>query len=60
MKYLNGTKNYMFVYKRTDNLEVVNYSDSNFVGSVDSQKSTSRYIFMMADEAISKRSASKL
>ena len=31
----------MFMYRRTDNLEVIDYSDSDFVGCVDSCKSTS-------------------
>ena len=45
------------MYRRTDNLEVIGYSDSNFAGCVDSRKSTSGYIFMMANGAISWRSA---
>jgi hypothetical protein len=40
-----------------DNLEVIDYSDSDFVGCVDSRKSTSGYTFMMAGGAISWRSA---
>ncbi|EOY03851.1 Uncharacterized protein TCM_019054 [Theobroma cacao] len=42
---------------RTNNLEVVSYSDSNFVGCVNSQKSTSRYGFIFAGKAMSWRSA---
>jgi hypothetical protein len=38
LRYLQGTKHYMLIYKRTDNLEVIGYSDSDFVGCVDSQK----------------------
>lgn len=45
------------MYKRTDNLEVIVYSDSNFAGCVDSRKSTSGHIFMMAGGAVSWRSA---
>ena len=40
-----------------DNLEIIGYSNSNFSGCVDSRKSTSRYIFMFADGAVSWRSA---
>jgi hypothetical protein len=36
LRYLQGTKHYMLTYKRTDNLEVIVYSDSDFVGCVDS------------------------
>ena len=57
MRYLQGTKNYMLMYRRTDNLEVIGYSDSDFVGCVDSHKSTSGYIFMMVGGAVSWRSA---
>ena len=53
MRYLKGTKDYMFMYRRIDHLEVIGYSDSNFAGCVDSRKSTSRYIFMLAGGAVS-------
>ena len=43
----------MLKYKRTDNLEIIGYSDSDFVGCVDSRKSTSGYIFMFAGGAVS-------
>ena len=57
MRYLQGTKDYMLMYRHTDNLDVIGYSDSDFAGCVDSRKSTSGYIFMMAGGAISWRSA---
>ncbi len=57
MRYLQGTKDYMLMYRRTDNLEVIGYSDSDFAGCVDSRKSTSGYIFMMAGGVVSWRSA---
>ncbi|RVX00945.1 Retrovirus-related Pol polyprotein from transposon TNT 1-94 [Vitis vinifera] len=41
---------------RTSNLEVVGYSDSDFAGCVDSRKSTSGYIFILAGGAISWKS----
>ncbi|KAL0366988.1 UNVERIFIED_CONTAM: Secreted RxLR effector protein [Sesamum radiatum] len=47
----------MLMYGRTENLEVVGYSDLDFAGCVDSRKSTSGYIFMIASGAISWRSA---
>jgi hypothetical protein len=46
----------MLTYKRTDNLEVIGYSDSDFAGCVDSQKSTSGYVFTLANGAISWKS----
>ncbi|KAL0439286.1 UNVERIFIED_CONTAM: Secreted RxLR effector protein [Sesamum latifolium] len=57
MRYLQGTKDYMLMYRRTENLEVIGYSDSDFAGCVDSRKSTSGYIFMIASGAVSWRSA---
>ena len=53
LRYLQGTKNYMLVYRRADELEVIDYSDSNFASCIDSQKSTSGYIFMFAGIAVS-------
>ncbi|KAA3467229.1 Retrovirus-related Pol polyprotein from transposon TNT 1-94 [Gossypium australe] len=38
MRCLKGTKDYMLIYKLTNNLEVVGYSNSNFAGCVDSRK----------------------
>ncbi|XP_050919098.1 secreted RxLR effector protein 161-like [Lathyrus oleraceus] len=56
LRYLKGTKDYMLMYRQTDNLDVIGYSDSDFIGCVNSRKSTSEYIFMMADGTISWRS----
>ncbi|XP_030969988.1 secreted RxLR effector protein 161-like [Quercus lobata] len=57
MRYLQGTKNYMLTFKRSDNLEVIGYSDSDFAGCVDSRKSTFGYLFMLAGGAISWKSS---
>jgi len=59
MRYLQGTKDYMLMYRQAYNLDVIGYSDSNFVGCVDSCKSTFGYIFMMASGAISWRSVKR-
>jgi hypothetical protein len=56
MWYLQGTKDYGLTFRHTDHLEVVGYSDSDFAGCVDSRKSTSGYIFLLAGGAISWRS----
>ncbi|XP_059592657.1 secreted RxLR effector protein 161-like [Vitis vinifera] len=50
------TKDYKFMYRRTSNLEVVGYSNSNFAGCVDSRKVTSGCISILAGGAISWRS----
>ncbi|RVW92969.1 Copia protein [Vitis vinifera] len=36
MRYFQGTKDYKLMYRRTSNLEVVGYSDSDFASCVDS------------------------
>ena len=41
MRYLQGTKDYMLMYRWTDHLEVEGYSDLDFAGCIDSRKSTS-------------------
>jgi hypothetical protein len=46
----------MLTYKRIDNLEVIGYSDVDFVGCADSQRSTSSYVFTLTSRAISWRS----
>jgi hypothetical protein len=57
LRYMQGTKVFMLTYKRTDNLEIVGYSDSDFTGCVDSKISTSGYIFTLAGGAISWKSS---
>ncbi|XP_057483946.1 secreted RxLR effector protein 161-like [Actinidia eriantha] len=57
IRYLQGTKSYMLMYRRTDNLEVIGYSNLDYPGCIDSQKSISGYIFMLAGAAVSWRSA---
>ena len=36
MRYLQGTKDYMLMYRRANSLEVIGYSDVDFAGCVDS------------------------
>jgi hypothetical protein len=47
----------MLTYKKTDNLEVIGYLDSDFVGCADSQKLTSGYVFTLVNGAISWKSS---
>jgi hypothetical protein len=54
LRYLQGTKGLMLTYKKSDApLEIVVYSDSDFADCLDTEKSTSRYIFTLTNEAIS-------
>ena len=57
MRYLPGTKDYMLTFRRSDQLEVIGYSDSDFTGCVDSRKSTFGYLFLLGEGAISWKSA---
>ena len=52
-RYLQNTKDYMLTYRRSDKLEIIGFSDSDFAGCQDSRKSTSGYIFLLAGGAIS-------
>ena len=52
LRYMQGTKDYMLTYRRSDNLQVVGYSDADYAGCVDSKKSTSDYVFTLAGGAI--------
>jgi hypothetical protein len=47
----------MLTYKKTDNFEVIGYSDSDFGGYADSQKSTSGYVFTLTNGDISWKSS---
>ncbi|RVW53401.1 Retrovirus-related Pol polyprotein from transposon TNT 1-94 [Vitis vinifera] len=53
MRYLQGRKDYMLTYKISEQLEIVGYSNSNYGGCLDSLKSTSGFVFMLANGAIS-------
>ena len=57
MRYLQRTKDFMLTYRKSDQLEIIGYSDSDFAGCQDSRKSTSGYVFLLAGGAISWRSA---
>ena len=55
--YLKRTKDFMLTYQILDSLEIIEYSDSNFVGCQDSKQSTSGYVFMLVKGVIYWRSA---
>ncbi|XP_050229335.2 beta-galactosidase 15-like [Mercurialis annua] len=56
-RYLQNTKDYMLTYAKSDKLEIIGFSDSDFAGCQDSRKSTSGYVFLLAGGAISWKSA---
>jgi len=57
LRYLQGTKNHMFTYRKSDHLEVIGYIDSDFAGYVDTRNSTFGYVYLLARGAISWKSA---
>ena len=57
MRYLQRTKDHILTYRRSDQLEIIGYSDSDYAGCQDSRRSTSSYIYLLAGGAISWRSA---
>jgi hypothetical protein len=48
LHHLQWTKDYMLTFRKLTNHEVIDYSDSDFSDCVDSKKSKSSYIFMLA------------
>ena len=46
MRYLQGTKDYILIYKRSNNLKVIGYSEANYGGCPNDHNSTSNYIIM--------------
>ncbi|XP_056177366.1 secreted RxLR effector protein 161-like [Syzygium oleosum] len=57
LRYLQGTKNHMLTYKRSDHPEVIGYSDSDLARCTDTRKSTFGYLYLLAGGAISWKSA---
>ena len=55
LRYLQGIKGLMLMYRRSDSLHIEGYIDSDYAG--DERKSTSRYIFTLAGGAISWKSS---
>jgi hypothetical protein len=53
LRYIQGIKGIMLTYERSDSLEIVGYSDSDFVGCLDTDRSMSGYVFKLASGAIS-------
>ena len=56
LRYLQGTKDYMLMYRKSDQLEAIGYTDSDYAGCVDTRKSTFGYIFLLAGGVVSWKS----
>jgi hypothetical protein len=50
----------MLTYERLDNLEIVCYLDSDYMGCLDTDRSTSGYVFKLAGGAISWSSSKQI
>jgi hypothetical protein len=53
LRYVQGTKDLILTYRRSESLVIEGYSDSDFAGDKDDRKSTSGYVFTLAGGAIS-------
>jgi hypothetical protein len=47
----------MLTYRRSNNLEVLGYSDSDYAGYIDTRKSTFGYVSLLASGAVSWKSS---
>ena len=52
-KYLNGTINLRVFYRKKGDGESKAYTDSDYVGDLDDRKSTSGYVFLLSEGAMS-------
>ena len=57
LRYLQGTKDHMLTYRRSDHLDAIGYLDSDYAGCMDIRKSTFGYFFLLDGGAISWKSA---
>ncbi|XP_075099346.1 secreted RxLR effector protein 161-like [Nicotiana tabacum] len=53
MRYLKGTIDYAIYYQGGKDMRIVGCSDADHGGDLDERKSTSGYIFLLSDGAIS-------
>ena len=56
LRYLQRIKYYILTYRKSDQLEIIEYFDSDFTGCRDNMKSTSDYIYLLFEGAISWKS----
>ncbi|XP_050122962.1 secreted RxLR effector protein 161-like [Malus sylvestris] len=60
LRYLKRTRDFMLTYSHVDKLELVGFMDSDLAGCVDNRKSTHGYIFLLANGAVSWKSAKQM
>ena len=57
LRYLQGIKDHMLAYRRSNHHDVIWYSESNYASCVDTRKFTVGYLFILAGGTISWKSA---
>ena len=53
LRYVNGTKGFGILYTTKNDFKLVGYMDSDWAGSIDDRKRTSRYMFHIGSGEIS-------
>ena len=53
LRYLKGTLDFGLIFKRTENFELIGYSDADWAGDIETRKSTSGYVFLLGGNPIS-------
>ena len=53
LRYIQKIKDYMLTYRKSDKLEIIGYTDSDYTGYQENMKSISGYIYLLAEGAIS-------
>jgi hypothetical protein len=53
LRYLKGTVDLGIFYQKEGNKELLAYTDSDYAGDVDDRKSTSGYVFLLSEGAVS-------
>ena len=53
LRYVKGTLDLGLKFERSNDFELVGYSDADWAGDVDTRKSTSGYVFMLGNAVIS-------
>lgn len=53
LRYIKGTKDFKLTFNNSGKAKLVGYSDANWAGNVDDRRSTSGYVFLLGNSAIS-------
>lgn len=53
LRYLKGTKDYKLKFSDSGKLELIGYCDADWAGELDTRRSTSGYVFLFGNGAVS-------